>query len=223
MINIQQCDINKKRTLKVFINAAAQIIEEEGIEAVTIRKVAAIAGYNSATIYNYFDNSKQLISFAATRFINTHYLQALPDYIDQADNALERFLAIWDCFFEYCFKHPKLYYAVFTENIGNRPDNLTRNYYALFPEEIDNYPSELTPMIMESNFAKRCQIVLKPCIEEGYFTKQEATEINQMIRLLYQGMLSLFINQRVDYSAKEATQIIISHIRKIINSFSNYK
>lgn len=221
MIDIQKCDIKKERTLKIFINAAAQIIEEEGIEAVTIRKVAAIAGYNSATIYNYFDNSNQLISFASIRFISTHYLQELPNYINQANNSLERFLLIWECFCKYCFKHPKLYYAVFTENIGDQPNNLISNYYSLFPYELKEFPQELTPMIKESNFVKRCQISLEPCIEEGFFTKQEATEINEIIRLLYQGMLSLFINNRVDYSAEEATTKIMKHIREITNSRSS--
>ncbi|AGB42063.1 transcriptional regulator [Halobacteroides halobius DSM 5150] len=218
MVNIQNYGIKKKRTLKVFINAAAQIIENKDIEAVTIRKVAEIAGYNSATIYNYFDNSNQLVSLAAIRFINTHYLKTLPDYISQANNCLDKFLLTWECFCEYCFKHPKLYYAVFTENIGEQPNNLFDNYYTLFPEEIKGYPQELTPMIKESNFDKRCQIAIQPCIEKGYFTKQEATQINEMIRLLYQGMLSLFINNRVNYSAEEATQKVMSHIRQIVNS-----
>ena len=37
---------------KAWLEAAL----EEGIEAITIRKVAALAGYNSATLYNYFAN-----------------------------------------------------------------------------------------------------------------------------------------------------------------------
>ena len=46
--------IQKRRMMGYFIEAASQIIEEEGMEGVTIRKVADIAGYNSATMYNYF-------------------------------------------------------------------------------------------------------------------------------------------------------------------------
>ncbi len=44
-----------------FIDATNEIIENEGIESVTIRKVANLAGYNSATIYNYFENLDHLI------------------------------------------------------------------------------------------------------------------------------------------------------------------
>ena len=46
-----------------FIDAAFSIIETEGVENITIRKVAGIAGYNSSTIYNYFEDLDQLVLF----------------------------------------------------------------------------------------------------------------------------------------------------------------
>ena len=42
--------LQKKRIIKYFIDAVKQIQEEEGLQSVTIRKVADIAGYNSATL-----------------------------------------------------------------------------------------------------------------------------------------------------------------------------
>lgn len=218
MINVEEANIKTKRILKIFIEATAEIIKKEGIEEVTIRKVADIAGYNSATIYNYFENCNQLISFAAMKFIS-NYVQALPDYFNQENNTLENFLAIWKCFCKYCFQDPKIYYAVFTEDIGGQSKNLINNYYSLFPEDLGNPPEEVMPMLMQSNFIERCRISIAPCIEEGYFTEQEAKEINEMIRLTYQGMLSLLINNRVDYSTQEATDRTMKYIRRIINSY----
>ena len=55
--------------MSYFIIAAQQIIQEEGIKAVTIRKVAALAGYNSATIYNYFENLENLLFFASMKYL----------------------------------------------------------------------------------------------------------------------------------------------------------
>jgi AcrR family transcriptional regulator len=220
MIEVDEADIKKKRTLKIFINAAAQIIEDEGIEAVTIRKVADLAGYNSATIYNYFDNSNQLISFAALKFVKD-YTQELPKYIADADDCLDRFLLVWECFCKHCFNKPNIYYAIFTEHIGDKPDDLIRNYYSLFPEELGDPPEELLPMLMESNFYERCQILIEPCIEKGYFTEQQAQNLNEMIRLLYQGMLSLIINNRVNYSPDEAVEHTMKHIREIANERVN--
>jgi len=47
--------IKKRRVMTYFIEAANEIIKEEGINGITIRKVADKAGFNSATIYNYFE------------------------------------------------------------------------------------------------------------------------------------------------------------------------
>lgn len=55
--------LQKKRMMHYFIDAAVQIIDEEGIDGVSIRKVADIAGYNSATLYNYFDDLPHLVSW----------------------------------------------------------------------------------------------------------------------------------------------------------------
>lgn len=54
MKNLDKKFKQRVRMIKYFIDATIEIIEKEGYEGVTIRKVADIAGYNSATIYNYF-------------------------------------------------------------------------------------------------------------------------------------------------------------------------
>ena len=64
--------IQKKRIIKYFIDAVKQIQEEEGLQAVTIRKVADIAGYNSATLYNYFENLDHLLLFASMDYFQEY-------------------------------------------------------------------------------------------------------------------------------------------------------
>ncbi|MCK8827612.1 TetR/AcrR family transcriptional regulator [Natroniella acetigena] len=220
MIDFNEGDIKQIRILKIFINATSQIIEEEGIKGVTIRKVAKIAGYNSATIYNYFDNLNQLIFFAAMNFISD-YVQEVPQYMEQSSNTLERFLLMWECFCKYSFKKPKIYYAVFTEDIGNKPEDLMEKYFSLFPEKLGDPPQDLTPIFLESDLSKRTALAIQPCIEAGYFTSKQAAEIDKMITLTYHGMISLLLNNRVDYSAEEATTKTMTYIRKIATKIAN--
>ena len=52
-----------------FINAAAEIMEEEGVESLTLRKVSGRAGYNSATLYNYFNDLEHLVACASVRWL----------------------------------------------------------------------------------------------------------------------------------------------------------
>lgn len=218
MININKNDKKKKKMLKKFINATTDIIKNEGIDRVTIRKVADIAGFNSATIYNYFDNCKQLIFFASINFISD-YVVEMPSYIENSDNPVERLIKMWEYFSLHSFKNPKIYYAIFSENLGDKSENLIKNYYKLFPEELDNAPNNLLPMLLESDLSKRAKIAIQPCIEKGYLNEKEAKLVDEGIRLTYHGMLTLIINNRVDYTPKEATAHLKTHIKTIINNY----
>ncbi len=60
-------EANKKHSLKnkrvksFFIQAAKEIIISEGVENLSVRKVADRAGYTFATIYNYFKDVNELL------------------------------------------------------------------------------------------------------------------------------------------------------------------
>lgn len=217
MIQFKDDDIKRKRILKAFINAVRDLISNEGIENVTIRKVANKAGYNSATIYNYFDNLNQLIFFGAISFLDD-YVKAIPFYLNKSNDALDQFLLIWECFVKNSFDNPQIFYAIFTENIGDSSENLFKKYYELFPEELDNIPKKYIPMLLESELSKRCSIHIKPCIEAGYFTTEKAEEVDERIRLIYHGMLSLMVNNRLSYSKEEATKVFMKYISNITKS-----
>lgn len=217
MIKFSKKEIKKVRTIKVFIDAAYQIIEEEGIEKVTIRKVAKIAGYNSATIYNYFDNCNQLIFFASIRFMED-YVKEMPAYIDQGENELEKLILMWECFCYHSFKKPKIYYAIFADDIGGKPGNLIKNYYKLFPEDLGSPPEELIPMLMETDLSKRTSIAMEPSIEEGFIPEESASELDEAIRLIYHGMLSLIIHNRIEAEPEKATSQVMKHIKRILKT-----
>src|SRR6056297_3906587 len=222
MIQFEANDIKKKRILKAFIQSVRTVINEEGIEKVTIRKIAKMAGYNSATIYNYFENLNQLKFFGAISFLDD-YVNAIPFYLNKSDDTLEQFLLIWRCFVKHSFENPKIYYAIFTENIGDNSENLFKKYYQLFPDELENIPKKYIPMLLESKLSKRCSIHIKPCIEAGYFTRELAAEVDERIRLLFHGMLSLMINNRLDYTKEEALDVFMKYITSITQNKSLLK
>lgn len=61
-------ELKKKRMLTYFIKAAQDIMNKEGIAGVTLRKVADGAGYNNATLYNYFEDLDHVILFASLKY-----------------------------------------------------------------------------------------------------------------------------------------------------------
>jgi AcrR family transcriptional regulator len=216
--SIKNKEIQRIRMMVYFIEATAEIIEKEGIENVTIRKVADIAGYNSATIYNYFGELSHLVFFSSMRFLKK-YSEALPSYIAQGSDPLERFLLMWECFCKYSFKEPQIYHAVFSSNLGVLPEELIKDYYGIFPTDLVGVPEELKQMFMESNLSKRGKLALEKCIEEGYLDRTSAESVNEMQFLIWQGMLTTILNQRCPYSTEEAVDITMSYIRNAINYY----
>ena len=217
MIDIDSKDIKKKRILKYFIQATKEVIEEKGIENVTIRNVANRAGYNSATIYNYFDNYKQLIFFASLDFLS-NYIQAMPDYIKDGEDEVEKFILMWECFCKYSFETPNIYYAIFTDELGDHPESLMEKYFQIFPEKLGDPPERLIPMLLDPDLSRRASIASKPLIENDFLSKEKAEEVDNMITYIYHGMLTLMINNRIDYTIDEALDKITNHIRTIVNN-----
>lgn len=214
-------EIQIKRMMQYFIDATVEIIEEEDIDKITIRKIADKAGYNSATIYNYFQEVSHLIFFAAMTFLRK-YIEALPSYIAKGTNSLEKLLLIWQCFCEFSFKEPKIYYAIFASDLGQVPADLVEKYYTIFPDDLQNLPDDLLPMVLETNLTKRGRIALQKCVEDGYIKEETAEEINEMCTLIWHGMLSSIINNRRNCTAEEAVEITMKYIRQILYNATHF-
>ena len=219
MFHIDKKDIKKKRVIKLFIEAAAEIIHTEGISSVTIRKVAEGTGYNSATIYSYFENLRQLVFLAAASSLND-YVAAMPKYIRKGKNALEKFLLMWECFCRYSFQNPRDYYAVFSDDIGAEPEALVAHYYELFPEELAEAPRYLVPMLRETDLKRRNTIAISSCTEAGFFASEDEEVVEESIRLIYQGMLTLMVNRRVDYTPEMAVERAMRGIRTVVEGYA---
>ncbi len=209
-------EIQRKRMMSYFIDAAEKIIEEEGINGITIRKVADYAGYNSATLYNYFENLDHLIFFAAMRYVKDYAL-ALPDYIKGSKNALDRFLLIWECFCHYSYKNPEIYYAIFFARLDNDLEEYIVDYYKLFPEELGNPSEGLSTMLLKHNIYERGDTSLSDCVTEGFIKQEDKSELNEFAFLIYESMLSKVIRGKVNYN-----QAVKSTMKYIIKATKSY-
>ena len=57
--------LKRKRIMIYFIEATEKLIRSDGVEGLSIRKIASEAGYNSATLYNYFEDLEYLVLFGS--------------------------------------------------------------------------------------------------------------------------------------------------------------
>jgi AcrR family transcriptional regulator len=211
-------EIQRRRMMSYFIDAAKQIIDDEGPELVSARKVADIAGYNSATIYNYFDNLDHLIFFASMKYLK-EYVMDLRKYTKGISNPVEKYLKIWECFCMHSFNNPKIYQLIFFNKFSTSLNDAVTQYYKIFPEELDEQEEGLMPMLLEKNIYARDYAALQACAKQGFIKKDHIYEINEINLLMYQGMLQNILTQQLTYSLEEAVARMLKYIKQVMKSY----
>ncbi|WP_261384235.1 TetR/AcrR family transcriptional regulator [Planococcus sp. CPCC 101016] len=212
--------LKKRRMWTYFIDATEELIQTEGFRYVTIRKVAEKAGYNSATIYNYFDELSHLLFFASLKFLRP-YIQTVTDEMDKTENPVEKYLIAWKCFSEYSFKIPEIFNAVFLMDLGDHPENMLKRYYELYPSDLVEVPEELLPGLLERSLTERGRFAINFIVQEGLLDEDAAEELNELTNLVWQGMFSNFLNKRNHYTAEKAQQQTMKYIQEIVEQKIN--
>lgn len=100
--------IKSQRVKSYFIQAAKNIIIKEGVENVSVRKVADLAGYAFTTIYNYFTDLNELLSEVKNEMIND-----LRNYMQEQNpveiQALEDIKKLNHIYMEYFISRPNIF------------------------------------------------------------------------------------------------------------------
>ncbi|MGI8386316.1 TetR/AcrR family transcriptional regulator [Robertmurraya sp. P23] len=210
-------EIKKSRMWKYFVDSTADIIQEEGLDKITIRKVADRAGYNSATIYNYFSEVSHLIFFASMKFLKS-YTDEVAIYMQRAKDPLEQYLLAWECFCKHSFETPEIFNAVFIMDLGENPEKLLEEYYKTYPSDLINIPDELKPVLFERNVSKRGRSVLELASKAGHIKEENIDAINEITILIWQGMFTNILNNRRTYNFDEAATITMNYISEIVRN-----
>lgn len=212
-------EIQKKRMLSYIIEATNEIIEKEGINSVTIRKIANKAGYNSATLYNYFDNLNHILFFASLKYLKD-YARDLSSYTINSKNSIESYLDVWKCFCHHSYLRPEIYNLIFFSGYSHSTVNESiKMYYSIFPEELGNESKKFLPMLLEDNIYIRDYKLLKTAVSEGFIKEDDIHEINEMNILIYQGMLSRLLNKNNTCTKEEAEKITLKYIKQTLKSY----
>ena len=208
--------LQKSRMWKYFVEAATEIIQEEGVKAVTIRKVADRAGYNSATIYNYFSEFSHLLFFASMRLM-TEYTTEVTQRMNEKELAIDQYIVAWECFSEYSFKQPDIFHSVFIRDLGENTDKLLEKYYESYPADLVGVPEEIERSLLEQNVVKRGNPLLKKAAEQGSIDSSHIEPLNEVTILIWQGMLMNLLNNRLQDNPEQAHERTMHYVFEVIN------
>lgn len=177
----RRVQIRQQRIMRYFVEAAENIIKKDGITAITIRNVSELAGYTSATLYNYFDNLEHLIFLANIRYLE-NYNAKLYEYVKKCENSIEVYMAVCKCFCEHAYEKPEIFESLFFSHRDEKLEEYTQQYYDLFPENnTDTKTLKILHTISHTNnIHNRSFIMLQKCIDDGYIEEIHAKDFNDI-------------------------------------------
>ncbi|MBY1471190.1 TetR/AcrR family transcriptional regulator [Clostridioides difficile] len=208
-------ELQKKRILMYFIEAAQNIMENEGIENITLRKVADMAGYNSSTLYKYFKNLDHLISFASIKYFKDYNLN-ISRCIENVNDEYKKYIIMWKLFCKHSFDNAQAFYQVFFNLSSDELSYITKQYYDMFPEDLGIHDSDISLMITGESIKERNKILLNNLVDTGYIPAKDLDIINDIIISSYQNLLFLKKNTGKNSDDDELTMKMISSIEYII-------
>ncbi len=209
-------NIKKIRVMKYFIDAAKEVVDEEGTEKATVRKIAEKSGYNIATLYNYFDDLDHLIFYTKISYLE-NYTARLSKELEDDLLPLEELLKIWEIFSNEAFKNPKGFYDLFFSKYCKNLDDTLNTYYTIYPEKLKTSRKRLVTMLNEPDLYMRNITLINNCIENKCFTlNKNIQEVNEIIVLSFRGFLDEYIE--LGYTDYEAyTKKFIRYLKIILN------
>ena len=102
-----------------YIDKAFEIINSEGAESLSIRRIAKAFGCSSTSLYHYFKNLDELIYFSYLVYLD-EYLKDLNSHESEWKDIWEIHIGIWECYCRTAFRHPKAFNAIFFSETGRK-------------------------------------------------------------------------------------------------------
>ena len=174
--------------LRSFIRCTKEIMETEGVEHVSTRKLASLTGYISAKLYFYFKNIDDLIAMASVGYTEK-YCRALAADMSRLTNAYEFAVHAWDIFCRCAFDEPALYYRLFFGKRETPLQELVDEYYRLYPAQLEKMDPSVREFMMNGDLSKRTMITLRRLLAEGIVVEDKLPVVNELMVSYFKSLL----------------------------------
>ena len=100
-----------------FLDAAKEMIINEGVESVSVRKIADVAGYSYATLYNYFQDLNELLWCLKQDMINdlVELLQKKMSDVSLDSDGIKR---LFNIYISYYIENPNVFKFFYFHNLA---------------------------------------------------------------------------------------------------------
>lgn len=116
--------MQRERTVKIFVDAAKEIIENDGVSSLSARNVGDKAGYSYATIYNYFKDMKELAAYCAFDYLKDCYEKML-EVDNSKTNILDVIVNQAIVYYNHFSANPSQFHLIFIDDLGDYPEKIS--------------------------------------------------------------------------------------------------
>jgi AcrR family transcriptional regulator len=176
---------------------ALNLLESDGEEGVSMRRVATAVGITPMAIYHHFADRRALLNFVVDREF-TKYLESFQS-LPQRGTYDSRLLTCMDAYIDYSFAHPRIFDYVFSE---------PRPGARRFPEDFRARRSPTLNPVAD---------LLQKAMEAGYLKQDDVWEIAMELWAHTHGYVSLYRGGRFALSEKEFRALVRRSIRRLIH------
>ena len=171
--------LQKDRNRQYFVDATKNVVIAEGVSNVTVRKIADIAGFSYATIYNYFHDFDHLLWHVVMSCIDdvVHFLE---NHLGSKPYTFNKIKEIYREYVSYFLQRPNVFRLIFFHQIGDPPEEFRSN----------NSEPILAPLLLTNLEDPGCRRV----------DKNEVPVLAKIITSSVHGMLSLYLSKKTDQS-----------------------
>ena len=178
-------NIERKRK---YIRIASDILEKEGIEGISIRRIAKEAGCTSAVLYKHFENLDYLITLASIRFLEPYITEFRRVVRLENISSIQMDLYLWKFFIGEAFRHAEVYWVAFFGKNRDDLESCMYDYYSLFPEIEQEFDGLGASIIFSSNLTEREFIRLRRAVHAGLLTLDSARVLSQLTVAAFTGI-----------------------------------
>ena len=180
---------------KDYIQKAHEIIRAEGMDAVSIRRLAKDMQCSSASLYRYFSGRDELLYFSQLPTLR-NYIKRVNQMEEEWGNIWEVYIGIWYSFSKEAFSNAEAFDLLFFSNINLNLDYAIKEYYSMFPEDLKDTSKIFQEMFQIPDFQSRDMLICKKSINEGAITEQNGEKLNRIVCMMFEGYLKSMLDHR---------------------------
>lgn len=170
----------RDRTKTYFLEAAKDMITNQGVESVTVRKIAEAAGYSYPTLYNYFQDLNELL-WETKEYMILDLVKVLQNGVQYPLKDPEELKGAFKTYIQYYLEYPNVF-----------------KFFYLFPMKIPEAMAEDAPV--QPDFSAIWYESFHALVKSGRLKQKDIETVAKTLIYAIHGMLMLRYSNNGDLS-----------------------